>query len=215
MTSSGRFIVLEGIDGCGSTTQAELLVAALRQRGVDARRTCEPSSGPVGKLIREILQHRVPGESPGAPRVFNWQTMALLFAADRLDHVRSEVEPALAAGATIVSDRFDLSSIAYQSTTSDMEPAAADWVRQLNHYARRPDLTVVLDVPVAVAEGRRRSRGSDAELFERRELQQRLAELYVRAEQLVPGDRLVHVDGTRSPDEVLDQILASVLPLVG
>ncbi len=215
MTSSGRFIVLEGIDGCGSTTQAELVVAALRQRGVDARRTCEPSSGPVGKLIREILQHRVPGEVPGTPRVFSWQTMGLLFAADRLDHVHSEIEPALVAGATVVSDRFDLSSIAYQSATSDAEPAAADWVRELNRHARRPDLTVVLDVPVDVAESRREGRGSDVELFEKRELQQRLAELYARAAELVPGDRLVHVDATPPPDQVLEEILASVLPVLG
>jgi len=182
---------------------------------VDARRTCEPSRGPVGKLIREILQHRVTGERSGTPREFSWQTMGLLFAADRLDHVRSEVEPALAAGATVVSDRFDLSSIAYQSASSDTEPAAADWVRQLNRYARRPDLTVVLDVPVDVAEGRRDARGAEAELFEKRELQTRLAELYATAEQLVPGDRLIHVDGTLPPDQVLERILESVQPLMG
>jgi len=215
MTSPGRLVVLEGIDGCGSTTQAELLVSALRQRGVDARPTCEPSRGPVGALIRDILQHRVPGEAPGTRRVFGWQAMGLLFAADRLDHVDSEIGPALRAGVTVVSDRYDLSSIAYQSATSNTEPTAVDWVRELNRYARRPDLTVVLDVPVNVAEARRQTRGSEAELFEKRELQQRLVELYSHAERLVPGDRLVHVDGTLATNEVLEQILANVLPVLG
>jgi dTMP kinase len=214
MTSPGRLIVLEGIDGCGSTTQAELLVEALRARGGDVCRTCEPSSGPVGQLIREILQHRVPGAVPGTSRDFDWQTMGLLFAADRLDHVHCEIEPALRAGTTVVSDRYDLSSLAYQSATSDGEPAAAEWVRELNRYARRPDLTVVLDVPVSIAEARRKSRRADAELFEKRELQRRLAELYAHGEQLVPGDRLVHVDGTVSPNEVLESILAHVLQVL-
>ena len=91
----GRLIVLEGIDGSGTTTQTERLVACLRQQGRTAVSTREPSGGPIGRLLREVLlgQHRMPG---GAP--VDGRAMALLFAADRLDHLQREVELDLAEG---------------------------------------------------------------------------------------------------------------------
>src|SRR5215472_4321878 len=112
---AGRFVVIEGIDGAGTTTQVGRLVDRLRKSEIDARGTREPSDGPVGTLIRQVLAGRVVvpgGRAPG------WATMALLFAADRVDHVEAEIEPALAKGSVIVSDRYDASSLAYQSVTS-------------------------------------------------------------------------------------------------
>lgn len=193
----GRFIVLEGIDGSGTTSQGQRLVAALQAAGISARFTCEPSTGPIGKQIRQLLT----GGGDEASRA--WDTLALLFAADRLDHVAREIRPALAAGITIVCDRYDLSSLAYQSASQQsdgapLDPALADatlsWIRALNQRALRPDLTLVLDVDPDLAEARRRARGLPPELFERRELQRRLASLYARAELLVPRDRVLHVD---------------------
>ena len=206
----GMFFVIEGIDGAGTTTQAERLTSRLKSKGLPAIGTREPTAGPVGALLRQALTHRfvVPGHH--GPRPPGWKTMALLFAADRLDHLEAEIVPNLVDGVSVVSDRFDLSSLAYQSATSNDADAAVEWLRQLNRHARRPDLTVVIDVPANIAIQRRVARGTPEELYEGAELQRRLAEAYLAAERLVPGDRLVHVDGTASVEAVADAIWAEI-----
>lgn len=207
----GCFVVLEGIDGSGSTTQAKRLVQRLVQSGVRAVFTCEPSDGNIGRLIRDALSHRLE-DSTGSPVVLDWVTLALLFAADRADHVHRSVDPELEMGTWVISDRYDLSSLAYQSVTSvpESENAALPWIRQLNSQVRRPDLTLVVDVTADTAAQRRQIRGGEAELFEVPELQRRLARVYAAAESLVPEDPLVHVDGERSVAEVSDQIWSAV-----
>jgi dTMP kinase len=172
--------------------------------------TCEPTNGPVGGLIRQILQRRLFVADADGPRGFGWTTMALLFAADRLDHNDSLVVPALENGTVVVSDRYDLSSLAYQSATSPDAHAAIPWIRELNSRAVRPDVTVVIDVPAELAEERRRGRGGVEEMFEHRALQERLVSIYARAEQLVPGDRVLHVSGVGKVEEVSARLLAAV-----
>ena len=140
--------------------------------------------------------------------------MALLFAADRLDHVANVVEPALWAGQVVISDRYDLSSLAYQSSTSPEGEDVLPWLRSINARAVRPDLTVVLGLPSEVAEERRRLRGGAAELFEHAELQARLAALYADAERLVPGDPISHVRADQSVEAVRAGILVPVLALL-
>jgi dTMP kinase len=137
------------------------------------------------------------GRSPG------WTTMALLFAADRMDHVESEIEPFLAAGGIIVSDRYDASSLAYQSVTSGKggEQAVA-WIRELNKHALRPDLTVVVDLPADMAAARREVRGEAAQLYEQNEVQQALAEFYHSLDKHMPQDKVTIVDGRGTIDEV-------------
>ena len=115
MTERGKFVVLEGMDGAGTTTQAARLAEALRARGVHVRLTREPSDGPIGMMVRQVLTGRIVSPAGRAP---GWATMALLFAADRMDHVESEIEPFLLAGGTVISDRYDASSLAYQSVIS-------------------------------------------------------------------------------------------------
>ena len=207
----GLFVVMEGIDGCGSTTHAKLLAEAIRGRGAEVVLTCEPSSGPIGTLIRQALQRRLPGPDATTPRHFDWTTMALLFAADRMDHLNSTIIPALRAGSVVISDRYDLSSLAYQSVTAHDGSDPVPWIRTLNTQALRPDLTLVIDVPAEVAEERRRARGGVEELFEARELQARLATVYARAEKLVPDDRLLHVSGVGQMAEVAARVLAAVI----
>jgi dTMP kinase len=120
------------------------------------------------------------------------------------------VVPALEAGHTVVSDRYVLSSLAYQSVTSPDGEASVPFIRAINSRAIRADLTIVLDVSDEVAAARRAARGGPAELFEVRDIQRRLADVYLHAERLIPEDRVVHVpDG--SPDEVGARILAAVL----
>jgi dTMP kinase len=209
----GVFLVFEGIDGSGTTTQAARCAEELLRRGRRVHVTREPSTGPIGSLIRLALTHRVP-----LPEARRAEQMALLFAADRLDHVAHEIEPHLEAGAVVISDRYDLSSLTYQSTSAASVPGSPDtmvrWIRECNRHARRPDATVVLDVSPDVAAARRAARGGVRELFDDADLQRRLAAAYLRAEDLVPGDRVIHIDGDRDADAVTAAIAAAIEPLV-
>ncbi len=213
----GKFIVLEGIDGSGTTTQSELLVSALRQDGIKASRTREPSDGPVGLLIRQVLTGKIvlprgANESVEMDSRSGWSTMALLFAADRMDHVGREIEPALARGEWVISDRYVGSSLAYQSLTAPGEVVEAlGWIANLNRFATKPDVTVVLDVPADAAEARRVSRGGETELYERTELQKKLAAFYEDLPRHLPEENVVMVSGVGSVEEVQARIRA-VLP---
>jgi dTMP kinase len=197
---SARFVVLEGIDGSGTTTQVARLADRLRALGVPVRATREPSDGPIGTLVRQMLTGRVVipgGRAPG------WATMALLFAADRMDHVESEIAPFVATGGVILSDRYDASSLAYQSVSSGVDAkAAVEWIRSLNRYARRPDLTMVLDVPPDLAAERREHRGEAAQLYEQSEMQRELAAFYKNLATHMPGERIVVIDATGTIDNV-------------
>lgn len=206
---AGRFIVLEGIDGAGTTTQTARLLHRLRVDGVTSavKITREPSDGPIGTLVRQVLTGRVVipgGRAPG------WTTMALLFAADRMDHVESEIEPILAQGGVVISDRYDASSLAYQSVSSGRggEQAVA-WIRELNKHALRPDLTIVVDLPPDLAATRREVRGEAAQLYEQNEVQRALAVFYRDLAKHMPDDRVVIVDGQGSVEEVHERVYAA------
>lgn len=204
--SRGRFIVLEGLDGAGTTTQTARLVSTLRARGHFARGTREPSDGPIGTMIRQVLSGRfvLPGgRAPG------WATMALLFAADRLDHVEAEIAPVLERGGVVVSDRYDASSLAYQSVTSARE-GSVDFIRAANAQALRPDVIVVVNVPADEAARRRASRGEAAQLYEQSEVQRALAVFYTDLPAHMPSDRVVLVDGLGTEDEVHARIVAAI-----
>jgi dTMP kinase len=204
---SGRFIVLEGIDGAGTTTQCARLAARLRAGKVPVRTTREPSDGPVGATIRQILAGRVVGAGGRAP---GWATMALLFAADRADHIDAEIEPFLSTGGTVISDRYDASSLAYQSVSSGRGgEGTVEWIRSLNKHARRPDLTIVLDVSAEIAAGRRASRGDAAQLYDQNELQRVLCAFYKDLQKHMPGDRVTVVDGSGSPEVVATAVHAA------
>lgn len=208
----GLFVVLEGVDGAGTTTQAERLRRALSALGERALTTREPTPGPIGSVLRQALTHRMIVPSSAGPKAPSWQTMALLFAADRLDHLDAEIVPALSEGRIVISDRYDLSSLAYQTATAPAgeEATATAWVRELNRHARRPDLTVILHVRAEVAEARRTGRGAAVDLYETSELQRRLVAAYRAAETLRPEDVFVHLDGEKSEDEVAADVLAAV-----
>jgi dTMP kinase len=207
MARPGRFVVLEGIDGAGTTTQVVRLAEKMRSMRVLVRTTREPSDGPVGTLVRQVLTGRVVvpgGRAPG------WATMALLFAADRMDHVEAEIEPFVAESGVVVSDRYDASSLAYQSVSSGAESReAVEWIRSLNRYVRRPDLTIVLDLPADVAADRRMRRGEAAQLYEQNEVQRALAAFYKDLAKHMPNDRIVVVDASGTVDEVHSRVWAA------
>jgi dTMP kinase len=198
--SRAVFIVLEGIDGSGTTTQLDRLTAHLQARGRRAHATREPSAGPVGRLLRELLlgQHPLPGGAPA-----DGQAMALLFAADRRDHLRREIEPALDGGADVVSDRYLMSSLAYQA-----EEADRTWVAELARGVRPADMTILLDVPVPVAAARRRAAGRVVERYDDDDVQARVAESYRRLAAADPA--AVVIDGCGSVAEVSAAVIGAV-----
>ena len=199
----GRFLVLEGIDGAGTTTQVAQLAAGLRADGHSVWTTREPTDGPVGMLLRQALTRQLQGLSDAA--------LALLFAADRMHHLATVVEPALAEGQVVISDRYVLSSLAYQGLRLPMA-----WVEALNSRARRPDLTLFLEVAPAVARLRRHGRGGPAELFDDDALQVRIARAYgrlVRRHQR--GHRIQRIDGEGAPEAVTRALLQRARAVLG
>jgi dTMP kinase len=202
----GRFVVLEGIDGAGTTTQVGRLAERLRAMGVLVRATREPSDGPIGALARQILTGCVPNRAGGAP---GWATMALLFAADRMDHVGTEIEPDMARGAVVISDRYVASSLAYQSISrGGAAEDTIEWIRAINRHACRPDLVVVLDVPSNLAAARRASRGEAAQLYEHDEMQRALAAFYRDLPRHMPQERIAMVDGAGALEVVEERVWA-------
>lgn len=210
----GRFIVIEGVDGAGTTTQTQRLVQTLRAHAVPVHRTQEPSGGPVGAMLRQALSGRLVCNSGSGPRPPGWQTMALLFAADRLDHLDNEVLPNLRDGVTVVCDRYDHSSVGYQSRTSGQGDAAVPWIVELNRHARRPDVVIVLDVPFDVAAKRRQERAAE-EIFDGDDLQQHLTAFYRDLEAHFPADHVVHIAGDGDVDQIAKLIWRQVAPLFG
>jgi dTMP kinase len=202
--------VLEGIDGAGTTTQARLLGERLRGAGRTAHVTAEPSGGPVGTLVRQVLTGRVGGR-PGAR--LDPAALALLFAADRIDHFDVEIGPKLQAGVDVVSDRFTLSSLAYQG----LDLGDMDWVEAVNGRAAAPSLVVFLRVRAEVAMRRREAASLDRELFEVLAFQRKVARSYEAAlERLrAAGQRVVVLDGEAPVDRVAAGIWDAVAGLRG
>lgn len=198
--TEGLFVAFEGLDGAGTTTQAERAAAYVdaepdRTAGLSA----EPTDGPVGAQIRRCLEGEIDLDS---------ETLALLFAADRLDHLDREIEPRLAAGDVVLVDRYSLSSFAYQHA----DGVEADWLRAINDRARAPDVTLYLDVPPSVCVERLAADDRGTDRFERAETLERVEAAYqeaIAAERDAGNDVRV-IDGTQSETAVADEIAATI-----
>jgi len=190
LSASGRgfFIVLEGIDGCGKTVHSKALCEELKKLSYDVAYTTEPSKSQIGRLIElEFLR-----KSKVSPQV-----EALLFAADRFDHLTTEVLPMLNANKIVISDRYVYSSLAYQGA----QGLKLDWIREVNYFAIKPNLALYLDVPAEVGLARKRWRS----VLEKLELEKKVREIYLG---LVDSGELIKVDSNRSLDIVKREILA-------
>lgn len=209
--AAGLFIVLEGIDGAGTTTQASLLAAWLEERDESVVLTEEPTGSRVGRLIRQILQHKLTDAEADAPLNVDEETMALLFAADRADHLRRTILPAVEAGRVVVSDRHYISSVAYQCVKVPME-----WVESLNASFRRPELTLLLDISPEVSLRRKVAQGQPAERYEKDEYLRGVRDNYLLAcdRARAAGECIEVLDGAQSPQIVAEAIRAQVAPLL-
>lgn len=194
VTGHGSFIALEGPDGAGITTQARCLVACFEAQHQPARYVKEPSDGPFGALLRQVLAGRLRRRrADGSDEPFDEATLALAFAADRLDHLASEIEPALADGVTVVCDRYVLSSLAYQGRALDLA-----WLQVINARCRPPDLTLYLDVPVDVCLARMERARRVRERYEQAAILAEVREGYARAIAALrqAGQRIIVLDAT-------------------
>ena len=199
-----RFIVLEGGDGAGTTTQLKLLGEALSRESVPHWITAEPTEAPEGLLIRRILS----GELRRAPG-----TLARLFAADRNEHLRGAggILERLGRGETVISDRYSLSSLAYQGVSCGRELPA-----ELNAAFPLPELLLYFDIAPETSLGRIRSR-ERLEIFEELPFQERVREAY-RAElsRLPPsGMRVLTIDASLGVEEISRAILGGVGETLG
>ena len=202
----GKFIVFEGIDGSGTSTQARLLVAALRHRGYAAALTSEPSNGPVGHLIRQIHHGRL--HVSNDPRQVD-RALAYLFAADRFDHLHNQsdgVFTLIQNGTTVVSTRYWLSSFAYH--VHDEDDYAL--VRSLNANFPPPDLTLFLECQPTEAICRISSSGRIPDRNENLETLRRVDLNYARALQSYAA-RLVRLIATTSEPLLHQEVLRVVL----
>ena len=214
MSGAGRglFIVFEGIDGAGTTTQCRLLADRLRSEAPDrpVHETAEPSGGPIGTQIRHVLKERVVATTAlGLRQPFDRKALALLFAADRLDHVACEIEPLVEAGWVVMSDRYVLSSLTYQGM--DAPPV---WVAAINRFAPAPDLMIFLEVSPEDAWKRIRAARPGREIFETPETLATVAGAYRDMLPECRTARLKIVDGGQPIDVVAARIWSAVRPLL-
>jgi dTMP kinase len=197
-TLLSRLIVLEGIDGAGTTTQARLLGRRIRDAGRSRWSTSEPTSGPIGQLLRSVLS----GATPVSP-----QTAAYLFAADRAEHVFGShgIVAHHAAGEVVVCDRYVYSSYAYQSVDVD-----AELVLALNAPFPYPGLFIFVDLPVEVT-AQRLARRRSREIYETRSFQEKVHDNYCRIIDIARTHTTVAVvDGTQSAERISEKIWESV-----
>ncbi|GAB6102538.1 dTMP kinase [Thermococcus atlanticus] len=181
------FIVMEGIDGAGKSTQARLLAEWFKKKGKDVMLTKEPTDTAFGKLIRRlVLTGGREGIIDGAR--ISHEAEALLFAADRAEHVHKLIKPALKAGKIVISDRYFYSSLAYQWARGlDLE-----WLIDLNKFAIRPDLVILLDLPAKESMKRINGRSIKTEFDKIAELQKKVRENYLRLAEMFPEMKIVN-----------------------
>ncbi|MBS7608166.1 MAG: dTMP kinase [Candidatus Bathyarchaeia archaeon] len=193
LNKHGFFMCVEGLDGCGKTTQTKILVKELKKMGYEAIYTAEPSHGKIGRFIKRYCLH-------GGKRVSSI-VEALLFAADRYEHVENEVVPALKMGKIVVSDRYVYSSLAYQGAAG----LSLDWIRKINQHALTPDLAIYIDVEPEIVVKRLKPKKS---VMENLETQRKVREVYMH---FVESGELVRVNGNKPIEEVAKEILSIVL----
>ena len=205
--SKTLFIALEGIDGSGKSTQVKLLAERLETKGHKVYATCEPTEGPIGKMIREIFNHRMEGDQ---------RTIAALFVADRLEHLLNKqngIVKMMEDAYTVITDRYYFSSYAYHSVHVDM-----DWVIESNKLSAeilRPDLNIYIDISPGVSMKRIKSDRSSVEMYETLENQKLVHSKYAEAlERQKSVEKILVVNGDQLVEKISEEIWRAVQPLL-
>ena len=208
MNTASKFIVFEGIDGAGKTTQIELLKKALEERGISCYTTAEPTTMPSGKEIRRALS----GELKKTPL-----EMAEMFARDRAlhnTHPEEGIETKLKAGITVISDRYYYSSLAYQGSVLGYDIVAR--LNLENENIRKPDLCIFLDLTPEKSLERIGARADvPTEIYENREYLEKTRKTFFDTFERLKarGENIIIIDAFGTPDEVAERIFAATAPL--
>jgi len=196
MAGKGLFIVLEGIDGSGKDTHLKFLAKELRDLGYAVVETAEPSRDRVGTFLKRYAKRkekRLPAESE-----------ALLYASDRFDHVKNVIRPALRRDQIVISARYYYSSMAYQGAVG----VDLDWIKEMNRFALKPDLAVLLDILPEFSLHRLKRRRS---IYEDSDYLRKVRDIYIK---LVNEGELVNVDADRPKRVVQGELLSMTQELV-
>jgi dTMP kinase len=193
--NNNLFLVIEGIDGSGKSTQINFLKEQLEQKGHKVYTTFEPTDGPIGKMIRSVFSHKMPADQ---------HTIAGLFLADRLEHLLNKengILKMLEEGFTVISDRYYFSSYAYHGVHVDM-----DWVIECNKKCAeilKPDLNIYIDILPEVSMNRLQKGRESLEMYETLDNLTKVRNQYLAAfQQEENNEKIVKIDGNRFPDEV-------------
>lgn len=207
MGARGTFITLEGADGCGKTTQAELLADELASRGHEVVRLREPGGTAISEKVRALLLD--PANAEMAP-----ECELLLYEASRAQLVRQAIEPALARGAVVLCDRYYDSTYAYQAGGRALPEELVRDANRLGSCGLAPDLTLVLDLDPALGYARATAGGVDRMEAAGLALQERVRDAYLRLAAQEP-DRVRMIDASGEKNEVAERVLSAALDLVG
>ena len=195
---TGCFIVLEGPEGSGKSTLARAMLARMQDAGIDVIAVREPGGTPVAELLRQELLD--------ASRSWTSEAELLYMATARADLVNRVIRPALEGGTSVLSDRFDLSTMAYQGAGRGLPEEHVLWVNRAATGGLTPDITLVLDLDPAEGRARQQRAGKGADRLERESVafHDRVAASYLAAR----GERVHHLDAAASPAEVLESAWA-------
>lgn len=196
MQSRGKLIVLEGLDGAGTTTQMKRIAKRLESEGKKVFITHEPTDNPIGLLVRSVLQKKI-STTP--------LSLALLYASDREDHLNNEeygINKYLDEGYFVISDRYFYSSIAYQSV--DCNPS---FIKEINSTFPHADILIFIDTPTDDCMDRIDKRGEEKELFEKSSFLEKVRKNYLNVLKELPESvQLLNIDGRKTIDEVEEEI---------
>lgn len=196
----GKFIVFEGIDKSGKETQAKMLYDYLHGKGIPVIYTEEPNpKNPVGRLIKNWLVGKATVTSP--------ESITLLYTADRYEHVKNVITPALNVGKNVICDRYFYSTIAYESAIFGMD---REWIKTLHNEIRKPDVVIFIDIDPGVSLKRERDAPNDR--LEKVNLLQKVREAY---RQLANEEQFFTVKGDRSKEDVFRDVKLIVDRLFG